>query len=156
MLEVAQHVQQFLHKHDRPHVSLYEEMLQRQRQKEEEEKKRLAAEREAWRIKEEEEVCVRVCSTKSSPLHTHLALIVMLHPPLPTPTHPLTSNTQHQRIEEEIMRKKAELRERVEQYSDEEEEDNFEVGPCKSPQLLNHVLAISTIADLLAGIPPIK
>lgn len=55
------------------------------------------------------------------------------------------------------MRKKAELREIVEQYSDdEEEEDNFEVGPCKSPQLLNHVLAISTIADLLAGIPPIK
>ena len=95
MLEVAQHVQQFLHKHDRPHVSLYEEMLQRQRQKEEEEKKRLAAEREAWRIKEEEEVCVRVCSTKSSPLHTHLALIVMLHPPLPTPTHPLTSSPPH-------------------------------------------------------------
>ena len=54
------------------------------------------------------------------------------------------------------MRKKAELRERVEQYSDEEEEDNFEVGPCEFPQLLNHVLAISTIADLLAGIPPIK
>ena len=81
MLEIAQHVQQFLHKHDRPHVSLYEEMLQRQRQKEEEEKKKLAAEWEAWRIREEEEVCVSVCSTKSfhipSPSHS---------PPLPTPS----------------------------------------------------------------------
>ena len=112
MLEVAQHVQQFLHKHDRPHVSLYEEMLQRQRQKEEEEKKRLAAEREAWRIKEEEEVCVRVCSTKSSPLHTHLALIVMLHPPLPTPTHPLTSSP-HPPIPSHRTHSTSELRKRL-------------------------------------------
>ena len=126
MLEIAQHVQQFLHKHDRPHVSLYEEMLQRQRQKEEEEKKRLAAEWEAWRIREEEEVCMSVCSTKSfSSLH-HIPS--PSHPTsFPPHTLPLTPHTQHQRIEEEIMRKKAELRERVEQYSDEEEEDNFEV-----------------------------
>ena len=120
MLEVAQHVQQFLHKHDRPHVSLYEEMLQRQRQKEEEEAKRLAAEREAWRIREEEEVCVRVCSTRSFSSSHHISS----HSPISHP--PLTPHTQHQRIEEEIMRKKAELRERIEQYSDEEEEDNFE------------------------------
>ena len=60
MLEIAQKVQQFLHKHDRPHVSLYDEMLQRQRQKEREEEKRLEAEKEAQRIREEEEVCVCV------------------------------------------------------------------------------------------------
>ena len=126
MLEIAQHIQQFLHKHDRPHVSLYEEMLQRQRQKEEEEKKRRAAEWEAWRIREEEEVCMSVCSFSS--LH-HIPS--PSHPTsFPPHTLPLTPHTQHQRIEEEIMRKKAELRERVEQYSDEEEEeeeDNFEV-----------------------------
>ena len=75
MLEIAQHVQQFLHKHDRPHVSLYEEMLQRQRQKEEEEKKRRAAEWEARRIREEEEVCMSVCSFSS--LHH-----------IPSPSHP--------------------------------------------------------------------
>ena len=37
------------------------------------------------------------------------------------------------------MRKKAELRERVEEYSDEEEEDNFEVWPA-SPR---HTLKIA-------------
>ena len=78
MLEIAQHVQQFLHKHDRPHVSLYEEMLQGQRLKEEEEKKRRAAEWEARRIREEEEVCMSVYSTKSSSSLHHI----------PSPSHP--------------------------------------------------------------------
>ena len=95
MLEIAQHVQQFLHKHDRPHVSLYEEMLQRQRQKEEEEKKRLAAEWEAWRIREEEEVCMSVCH---SPLYTISPPPHIPHPfhPTPSPSH-LTHSTSELR-----------------------------------------------------------
>ena len=56
MLEIAQHVQAFLHKHDRPHISLYEEMLVRQRMAQEEERRRMEAEREEWRMREEEEV----------------------------------------------------------------------------------------------------
>ena len=34
MLELAQHIQVFLHKHDRPPVSLHEEMVERQRAEE--------------------------------------------------------------------------------------------------------------------------
>ena len=94
MLEIAQHIQQFLHKHDRPHVSLYEEMLQRQRQKEEEEKKRLAAEWEAWRIKEEEEVCVRVCSTKSLSFSHHIPSHTSSSPHTLPPSHPTHSTSE--------------------------------------------------------------
>jgi RNase H-fold protein (predicted Holliday junction resolvase) len=50
MLELAQHIQVFLHKHDRPPVSLYEEMVERQRAEEKE--------RQLSRIKEEEQVHV--------------------------------------------------------------------------------------------------
>ena len=40
MLELAQHIQVFLHKHDRPPVSLYEEMVERQRAEERRERER--------------------------------------------------------------------------------------------------------------------
>lgn len=56
MLDVAQHVQSFLHKHDRPHISLHEEMLRRQQRLAEEEERRREAEREQWIRREEEEV----------------------------------------------------------------------------------------------------
>ncbi len=56
MLEVAQQVQVFLHRHDRPHVSLHEEMLQRQQRLAEEEERRREAEKDQRRRREEEEV----------------------------------------------------------------------------------------------------
>jgi translation initiation factor 2-alpha kinase 4 len=56
MLELAQHIQVFLHKHDRPPVSLYEEMVERQRAEERREEK----ERQLSRIKEEEQVLATV------------------------------------------------------------------------------------------------
>ena len=56
MLELAQHIQVFLHKHDRPPVSLYEEMMERQRAEERREKERKEKERLLSRIKEEEQV----------------------------------------------------------------------------------------------------
>lgn len=56
MLELAQHIQVFLHKHDRPPVSLYEEMVQRQRAEEKREMERKEKERQLSRMKEEEEV----------------------------------------------------------------------------------------------------
>ena len=57
MLELAQHIQAFLHKHDRPPVSLYEEMLQRKRAEEKREIERKEKERQLSMMKEEEEVC---------------------------------------------------------------------------------------------------
>ena len=56
MLELAQHIQVFLHKHDRPPVSLYEEMVERQRAEERRERERKEKERLLSRIKEEEQV----------------------------------------------------------------------------------------------------
>ena len=56
MLEIAQHVQAFLHSHDHPPISLHEEMVRRQRKEEEEEKRRLFLKEEAQRLKMEEEV----------------------------------------------------------------------------------------------------
>ena len=56
MLELAQHIQVFLHKHDRPPVSLYEEMVERQRAEERREREREEKERQLSRIKEEEQV----------------------------------------------------------------------------------------------------
>ena len=56
MLELAQHIQVFLHKHDRPPVSLYEEMVERQRAEERRERERKEKERQLSRIKEEEQV----------------------------------------------------------------------------------------------------
>ena len=56
MLEIAQHVQAFLHSHDRPPVSLHEEMIRRQRKEEEEERRRQHQLQEEQRIKMEEEV----------------------------------------------------------------------------------------------------
>ena len=56
MLELAQHIQAFLHKHDRPPVSLHEEMMLRQRAEERREMERKENERQHSRQKEEEEV----------------------------------------------------------------------------------------------------
>ena len=56
MLELAQHIQVFLHKHDRPPVSLYEEMVERQIAEERRERERKEKERQLSRIKEEEQV----------------------------------------------------------------------------------------------------
>lgn len=55
MLELAQHVQAYLHRHDRPAVSLYEEMVLRQRELQEEERRKKDAEMEALKRREEEE-----------------------------------------------------------------------------------------------------
>jgi translation initiation factor 2-alpha kinase 4 len=60
MLELAQHIQVFLHKHDRPPVSLYEEMVERQRAEERREREREEKERQLSRIKEEEQVLATV------------------------------------------------------------------------------------------------
>jgi hypothetical protein len=64
MLELAQYIQVFLHKHDRPPVSLYEEMVERQRAEERREREREEKERQLSRIKEEEQV-----------LHIHVATV---------------------------------------------------------------------------------
>ena len=55
-MKLAQHIQAFLHKHDRPLVSLYEEMVERQREEERKERERKEKERQLSRIKEEEQV----------------------------------------------------------------------------------------------------
>ena len=59
MLEIAQHVQAFLHSHDRPPVSLHEEMVLRQKREEEEKRRRMLQQQEEHRIKLEEEVRVK-------------------------------------------------------------------------------------------------
>ena len=56
MLELAQHIQAYLHKHDRPPVSLYEEMMLRKREEERKEQERKEKERQLSRMKEEEQV----------------------------------------------------------------------------------------------------
>ena len=53
MLELAQHIQVFLHKHNRPPVSLYEEMVERQRAEERRERERKEKERQLSRIKDQ-------------------------------------------------------------------------------------------------------
>ena len=60
MLELAQHIQVFLPKHDRPPVSLYEEMVERLRAEERREREREKKERQLPRIKEEEQVLATV------------------------------------------------------------------------------------------------
>ena len=52
MLELAQHIQVFLYKHDRPPVSLYEEMVKRQRAEERREREREEKERQLSRIRQ--------------------------------------------------------------------------------------------------------
>ena len=56
MFELAQHVMSFLHKHDRPLVSLHQEMVMRQKETETIRKKQLEAEEQEWRMKEVEAV----------------------------------------------------------------------------------------------------
>ena len=50
MLELAQHIQVFLHKHDRPPVSLYEEMVSGETERRE--RKREEKERQLSRIRQ--------------------------------------------------------------------------------------------------------
>ena len=56
MLDVAQHVMAYLHKHDRPQVSLHQEMVMRQKEEEEKKKKQQQDEELKIRMKEVEEV----------------------------------------------------------------------------------------------------
>ncbi len=56
MLEIAQHVMSFLHKLDRPAISLHQEMVMRQKEEEREKVKKQQTEREQYRMKYEEEV----------------------------------------------------------------------------------------------------
>ena len=48
--------QAFLHSHNRPQLSLHEEMVRREREREREERRRQQAEMEANRLREEERV----------------------------------------------------------------------------------------------------
>ena len=52
MLELAQHIQVFLHKHDHPLVSRYEEMVERQIAEERREREREEKERQLSRIRQ--------------------------------------------------------------------------------------------------------
>ena len=56
MLEIAQHVMSFLHKHDRPPISLHEEMVMRQKEEEKKKMLQLEAEEAESRLREIEEV----------------------------------------------------------------------------------------------------
>ena len=56
MLEIAQHVMAFLHKHDRPPVSLHQEMVKRQEEEEIKKKKKLEDEKMRFQQREMEEV----------------------------------------------------------------------------------------------------
>ena len=56
MLELAQHVMSFLHKHDRPPVSLHQEMVRRQEEEEMKKRKQLEDEQIKFRMREVEEV----------------------------------------------------------------------------------------------------
>ena len=58
MLEIAQHVMTYLHKHDRPAVSLHQEMVMRQEEEEKKKKQQQEDEEEKFRQREKEEVCV--------------------------------------------------------------------------------------------------
>lgn len=56
MLEIAQHVMAYLHKYDRPPVSLHQEMVMRQKEEEMKKKKQMEAEEIKFRMREVEEV----------------------------------------------------------------------------------------------------
>jgi len=56
MLELAQHVMSFLHKYDRPQLSLHQEMMLRQQEEETLRRKQLEAEEKETRMREVEEV----------------------------------------------------------------------------------------------------
>lgn len=132
MLEIAQHVMSFLHKHDRPPVSLHQEMVLRQKEKEMIRKKQLEEEELEWRMKDLEEVrgggwiwegrwiggriWERVDlggrgneGRRTGRVKEFFLLLL-----------------QHRKIEEEIKRKEAELRDRkkLELNSDEDEEES--------------------------------
>ena len=49
-------LQAYLHSHNRPHLSLHEEMVRREREREREERRRQQEEIEASRLKEKERV----------------------------------------------------------------------------------------------------
>ena len=56
MLDIAQHVMTFLHKHDRPPVSLHQEMVMRQKEEEMKKKQQQEDEEQKFRQREKEEV----------------------------------------------------------------------------------------------------
>lgn len=56
MLDIAQHVMAYLHKHDRPLVSLHQEMVMRQKEEEKKKRKQLEDEELKFQMKEVEEV----------------------------------------------------------------------------------------------------
>jgi hypothetical protein len=56
MFELAQHVMAYLHKHDRPIVSLHQEMVMRQEQEQEEKRKQQEDEQLQFRMREVEAV----------------------------------------------------------------------------------------------------
>ena len=56
MLEIAQHVMTFLHKYDRPQVSLHQEMVLRQKEEETTRRRKIEAEEQKSRMRVVEEV----------------------------------------------------------------------------------------------------
>ena len=105
--------QAFLHRHNRPQLSLHEEMVRREREREAEERQREQAEFEASRLKEEQRVkykCVYATYTHAC-MHTH----------------------QHKQLEEE-------LRQRMSHHTlrgSDEESDSEESQKSLPPQLLS-------------------
>ena len=69
VLQLAYHVQEGLHKHNKPQLSFYDKMMANKRKEEERilaaEQQKLRKELEANKEREEDEVCLRICSDKS-------------------------------------------------------------------------------------------
>ena len=69
VLQLAYHVQEGLHKHNKPQLSFYDKMMANKRKEEERilaaEQQKLRKELEANKEREEDEVCLRICSDQS-------------------------------------------------------------------------------------------
>lgn len=68
VLQLAHHVQEGLHKHNKPQLSFYDKMMANKRKEEERilaaEQQKLRKEIEANKEREEDEVCLRKCKDK--------------------------------------------------------------------------------------------